>query len=49
MRLIPNIVYYTGEKERVAAFERAVSDGIDSYEAEAYKNILKAKLESTDM
>lgn len=49
MRLIPNIVYYSGEKERVAAFERAVSDGIDSYEAEAYKNILKAKLESTDM
>lgn len=49
MRLIPNIVYYAGEKERVAAFKRAVSDGIDSYEAEAYKNILKAKLESTDM
>lgn len=49
MRLIPNILYYSGEKERVAAFDRAVSDGIDSYEAEAYKNILKAKLDSTDM
>ncbi|MEW5822518.1 MAG: hypothetical protein AB1782_20155 [Cyanobacteriota bacterium] len=49
MRLIPNILYYSSEKERVAAFDRAVSDGIDSEEAKAYRNILQAKLDSTDM
>lgn len=49
MRLIPNIIYYIDERERVAAFDRAVSDGIDSFEAEAYRDILLAKLESTDM
>lgn len=48
-KLIPSIIYYISEKERVAAFDRAVSDGIDSYEAEAYKNMLLAKLDSTDM
>ena len=49
IRLIPNIVYYTSEKERSAAFDRAVSDGIDSFEAKAYRDILLAKLDSTDM
>lgn len=48
-KLIPSIIFYISEKDRVAAFDRAVSDGIDSYEAEAYKNMLLAKLESTDM
>jgi hypothetical protein len=47
-KLIPNILYYIGEKERVERFDRAVSDGIDSVEAKAYKEILLAKMESTD-
>jgi hypothetical protein len=47
-KLVPNIIYYIGEKERIDRFDRAVSDGIDSYEAKAYKDILMAKMESTD-
>jgi hypothetical protein len=48
IRLIPNIIFYISERERVARFDRAISDGIDSSEAKAYKDILLAKLQSTD-
>lgn len=49
LRLLPNINYYIAEKERVAAFERAVSDGIDSEEAKGYCDMLIEKLQRHDI
>lgn len=48
IRLIPHIVFYISEQERAAAFERAVSDGLDDFEATAYHDILMAKMESSN-
>lgn len=48
-RLIPNIIYYISERERVSKFDKAVSDGIDTFEAKAYRDMLIAKLESSDV